>query len=238
VRTLAFCSTNTKMGMQVDYICFFIALVMILSAVSCLYHFYKNGYHVKQSTDLLTLLLLLASAGMTILQHVILRVPFLENRTGLFFIVLFNICFIWLVYFLSRQKHLVFLSVLFAGVYSVFLVYNVTVNSSLHSHITWEYDSHTEEMLETLESDYKTHVQPGSQTSLGITWVFEPTINFYRQTKGLDWLKEVNRDGYTGNFDYYYVEKDREFIDTTKKVVVKSFDDIQTILARNDSPSK
>ena len=88
-------------------------------------------------------------------------------------------------------------------------------------------------MLEILETDYKTHAKPGAQISLGISWIFEPTINFYRQTRKLDWLKEVNRDGYTGSYDYYYVEKDSVFIDTTKKVVVKSFDDIQTILARN-----
>jgi hypothetical protein len=108
VRTLAYCSTNTRMGMQVDYICYFIAGVLVLSAVSCIYHFYKNGFNITQSPDLLSLLIVFVSACMTILQHVLLQVPYLENRTGLFFILLFNISFIWLAYYLGGQKRLVF----------------------------------------------------------------------------------------------------------------------------------
>jgi hypothetical protein len=85
-------------------------------------------------------------------------------------------------------------------------------------------------MLETLETDYKTHAKPGSQISLGISWVFEPTINYYRQTKALNWLKEVNRDGYKGAFDYYYIENDSAFVDSTGLTVVKKFNEIQTVL--------
>jgi hypothetical protein len=41
---------------------------------------------------------------------------------------------------------------------------------------------------------------------LGANWVFEPGINYYRVSRGLSWLKQVNRNTYdTTGFDYFYI---------------------------------
>jgi len=235
VRTLAYFSTNTKMGMWVDYLCYFIALILILSVIFFLVDFFKKSLRSAHSPYIFCFLLMVTSAGMTILQHLVLQVPFLENRTGLFFIALFNINVVCLVYVLRGYRRLHLVGTLLSGVYALFLVYNLGANGNLDSHVTWEYDSRTKDMLKALEADV--HARNGvqqNQVSLGITWLFEPTINFYRQTHHLSWLKEVNRDGYKGAYDYYYIENDSAFIDSTRLTVVKKFDEIQTALARND----
>lgn len=42
--------------------------------------------------------------------------------------------------------------------------------------------------------------------TLGITWTFEPSINFYRQTRQLDWLAPVLRNDFADKpYDYYLV---------------------------------
>lgn len=40
--------------------------------------------------------------------------------------------------------------------------------------------------------------------SLGVDWILEPTVNYYRLHLNYDWLDEVNRRGYYGNHDYFY----------------------------------
>ena len=67
----------------------------------------------------------------------------------------------------------------------------------------------TKNMITDLERAYITDAirdrNTPPQIKLGINWLFEPTVNFYRTTKSLKWLKEVNRDGFKGDYDYYYI---------------------------------
>jgi hypothetical protein len=46
------------------------------------------------------------------------------------------------------------------------------------------------------------NIKKGSKT-LGVSWTLEPSVNYYRETKSLYWLKPVNRDGISGDYDYY-----------------------------------
>ena len=64
----------------------------------------------------------------------------------------------------------------------------------------WKYDSNTERMLEVLEGE--TH---DGKIGLGVNPLFEPAVNYYRETKGYDWLEKVTRENIeTGTFDYAY----------------------------------
>ena len=61
----------------------------------------------------------------------------------------------------------------------------------------------TEKMLEVLNIKR----EGASSVQLGINWLFEPTINFYKTTKNYEWLKPVNRNGLSEEDDFRYVMK-------------------------------
>ena len=94
----------------------------------------------------------------------------------------------------------------------------------------WKYDAGTKTML----ADLKKEVNTNNKTKLGITWYYEPTINFYRKIKNLDWLQEVDRSGAQGNFDCYYVAKeDGAYPKLSDKKVVKEYAIPESVLLKN-----
>ena len=62
-------------------------------------------------------------------------------------------------------------------------------------------------MVTDLSREVEKSGSPPSVT-LGITWLFEPTVNYYRLTRGLTWLNPVTRNGPSIAADYYYVMRD------------------------------
>jgi hypothetical protein len=43
-----------------------------------------------------------------------------------------------------------------------------------------------------------------NQVHLGASWTYEPALNYYRLTRGLTWLKKVDRAPLRETFDYYF----------------------------------
>lgn len=66
---------------------------------------------------------------------------------------------------------------------------------------TWYFDEHSEETLERIEA-----LNPRKlEVRLGISWVLEPSLNYYRVHNNLDWLQALNREPLdSGGYDYYY----------------------------------
>jgi hypothetical protein len=95
-------------------------------------------------------------------------------------------------------------------------------------HVTiWRYDSETKKMLTLLQREQKA----GAICKLGISWVFEPTINYYREVNGYSWLHPVNRDGIsTGTYNAYYIlDEDFSRIPIPTRLI-KTFPDSKTRL--------
>lgn len=65
----------------------------------------------------------------------------------------------------------------------------------------WYYDAGTRSAL----NDLRNEVKGNEQLVLGVNWMFVNTVNFYKQTEHLDWLRVVNIDEETGNCEYFYV---------------------------------
>ena len=122
--------------------------------------------------------------------------------------------------------HLIF------ALYPVFLSAIFVFNFNPHYYFDWLYDAQTKEMITDLNSDFIRSPVKKSKINLGITWLFEPTINYYRATKNLDWLNPVNRDGYQGEFDYYYLYNDTDFIKNNNLTIVKEYHISESELAK------
>ena len=63
-------------------------------------------------------------------------------------------------------------------------------------------------MIQKLVTSRGINDSDSGKIKLGVNWLFEPTVNFYRQTMGIDWLLPVDRSGIKKNDDYYYIFKD------------------------------
>ena len=65
----------------------------------------------------------------------------------------------------------------------------------------WRYDAGTRELVGRIRRLHRVHAD--KPVRLGISWVLEPSINFYRKMYRLGWMAPVTRDGPKGRYDYY-----------------------------------
>lgn len=68
---------------------------------------------------------------------------------------------------------------------------------------------------------------------LGASWVFEPTINFYRVTRNLAWLGAVTRDNLDRDCDFYYYQaSDKPLMRGRPIAIIKEYPITGNVLAR------
>ena len=100
------------------------------------------------------------------------------------------------------------------------MLVHISKSVNLNKTHEWDYDAQTKSMIDDLEQAYiadaLTNRATPTKINLGINWIYEPTINYYRLSRNLKWLNEVNRNGLEGDFDYYYV-----FAKDTSEIKIK-----------------
>jgi hypothetical protein len=99
---------------------------------------------------------------------------------------------------------------------------------------TWWCDSHNCDVLEIIDRDRSQHF-PGQVITLSNSWIVEPSMNFYRGRRQLNWLAPLTRDPLTttGAQYVYAVGRDDEAI--ARRLPgeeIASFPDIQAVLLR------
>jgi hypothetical protein len=173
----------------------------------------------------LILTLLLAAVTITELEHLVLGVHFLMDRTAIFFVFLFTLLLCSLAS--SSRAGAGVLGLLAAASLMLF-----ARAANLRSAQLWPYDADSRQMLARLSSS--AHVSPGEKLTLRTNWLFEPTINFYRVTRGLDWLAPVDNHGLSASGDYYYsFPEDDAAMSRHCRATVEQFATTGAILARD-----
>ena len=177
---------------------FLISVTMIVAVVVELG---QNHYVLSRTRSEAVLLLWTIAAVSTIAQHSLFDTPFLTYRIGLFFVPLFCISVVYLISFCLAKRNLKRITYCLVFLLSCSVSYH-TVRASNFSHVLeWYYDSSTKTMLQDLQDD----ATDLKTVNLGVSWAFEPTLNFYRITKRLRWLELIERNRLRGDFDYYYI---------------------------------
>jgi hypothetical protein len=100
---------------------------------------------------------------------------------------------------------------------------------------TWPSDAHNTSVLDLIDADRRRGgVQP---VQLGVSWVLEPSLNFYRTTRGYAWLAPIQREGLTdaGNRYLYFFASEAEKIPAGPHTTLASFSDTGTVLWRMDA---
>ncbi|MBA2613409.1 MAG: hypothetical protein H0U95_15700 [Bacteroidetes bacterium] len=172
-----------------------------------------------------------------VLQRLIFKADYPVSRFSLFLFPLFILHFGFLLSYLSSVNFKRSITVAAFGLALVSLT-AFTLKLNLRSCSEWEFDMETKNMLQKLtEYHQKTNSDP-QKIKLEINWLFEPTINFYRQTKDLDWLLPADRNGISTGADYYYIFKnDLDKLTPDSYDIITEYNKINTLLIRNKQKS-
>ena len=152
-----------------------------------------------------TVFALLVTAGVvSVVQHLVLDVPYLIERTALFFVPLFAVWLAFATDALARSTRLS-RGLVVAGTATVACVsLNFATAANISYTLDWRYDASTEHMVRELG-----RLRGTRTVRLGASWLFEPTINFYRETRRLAWLGPLpyscRSECIAPGMDYYFV---------------------------------
>ncbi len=211
-----------------EFLVWILKILIILVSVSSLIILVIQFKHKSQNyfsyISIILILILLSN----VFQHIYLNGSYFSNRFALFLVPLFFFSFINIICFLiSKNKWL------HSGGYVVSLfilscsIYISLTEMNFNHFSNWTYDANIKDMLADLSKEKK-----GNQKiKLGVTWLFEPSLNFYRETQSLYWLDYVNRDGLNGEYDYYYVDpSELESFNIENKILLKVYPDSEARL--------
>ncbi len=137
---------------------------------------------LSATTMVLTFALLIAA-------FLLFDVPLPAGRTGLYWIPLFTLACLAAVATKPRVL-IVFASLLV-------LVYLAELRTNYYA--DWGYDRHSNQLIAAIAQRNRTH----SPVTIGGSWQYEPSLNFYREKLRYTWMKEVERGAPDGAFDFY-----------------------------------
>lgn len=95
---------------------------------------------------------------------------------------------------------------------------------------TWAFDRSTRRYVELIRA--REEAGPTRVVRLGVTWVLEPSVNFYRYRDRIRWMRPVDRSGPVGAHDYYLlVGQDRALVERMGLTVIARDDVAGSVLA-------
>jgi uncharacterized membrane protein len=152
--------------------------------------------------------LVLVVSVLSILQHHLLGVSYLSGRRAVFFIPAFFVVSVLLLVNAdllgALAQRLLAWSAAAAGV--ALLVLSLSA-MNLDYIRDWRYDSYSKEAMMRLQDEVRERGLADGSKSMGIDWVFEPSLNYYRERLKMNWLAPLDRSGPAGRHDFYYVFK-------------------------------
>lgn len=220
-------------GMRVPVVAgYIIGIAAFLSAVvltrSLIMDFFSDRKPTFHSSIWLILILTLF---FSVIQNTVLKTPYPTDRTALFYLVLMPVT---LVLSLNKYlyenlwKRLVALGFVFALAISISLVFFLRAN--LFSTLSYSDDACSKEMMR----DLSCITNCSEPIWLGVSWVFEPSSNFYRERNQFEGcLNVVSRDGVSKHlYDYYYcfVNDTIQILERKDLKVVKYYPETNTLL--------
>jgi hypothetical protein len=174
------------------------ALILVVAKLVAAKHSWRSP--AEQAT-LLASLATVGSAILLIAAHLVAGIPYPENRTGIYFIPLVTFAALALAGMLiERTGFSRWIGVAVAIVLLAFAA-EFAAQWNVKSFLVWRYDADTKRVFAALEAAPK----PPGPIRLGVSWVFEPALNYYREIRNATWMTPVERDGFDGVRQFYVV---------------------------------
>lgn len=204
-----------------NWFIFLTALILVLSVF-----FIKRSRKLNFLIIVLLVLLLLPVA-----LNLVLNIKYPMGRAALYWVIFLGVYFHVIIedLFKSPKKVLSICLTTIIACLSLWVVFSFCSTMNFKNTLVWKYDADTRLMLEVLNEE----IEIDKKYSIGINWIFEPSVNYYRETKYYDWLTPVTRDGVSSKeYDYYYIFK-KDSVDIACKKEIASFETSKTKLVKN-----
>lgn len=147
-----------------------------------------------------------------IVQHNWLGTQYLQGRTALMYAPFFFVLIIFIFRRLFDYKE--WINYLGLGLVAILLLINLIGNINFTHTLEWHYDQHYKSILKDIEADLGKN--PEQPVSLGISWIHEPALNFYRIAKELEWLQPLTRYTLQEEHDYYLINPELDAAEIEK----------------------
>jgi hypothetical protein len=205
-------SLITSSGYDCLYLPVYVAvvkvLVVVVIALAAFVLVLQFTGRLRRSSMELMLVALIASvtAAVVLAQHFVFRTPYPMDRTAFHFLLYFSvICLLLAECGMSSGMAVVRnIAAYFLLALAIGMAWHSWKNINLDHTLVWKYDADIKKMLTVLESDVRCRGVKG-KIAFGVSWTFEPSINYYYAVKRPDWLPIVTREGVQADYDYYYV---------------------------------
>jgi hypothetical protein len=164
-------------------------------------------------------------------QHVLLGVDHLKARFALFLLPPLMLTIILLLRWWALRQPMP--ATLLLAAWCAWSVPRFVRGFGPETSWEWNYDTQTKSAMQALADDHARHWGSDGFVQVGVSWLFEPSVNYYRRRLGLDWMCMADRDGPREDDDYRYVMND----DTASRVgfsEVARFERSGSVLLRND----
>ncbi|HYK17134.1 MAG TPA: hypothetical protein VEV37_03890 [Bryobacteraceae bacterium] len=162
----------------------------------------------RRST-LLAPLVFVGSVASLIALHVLVGLLYPHERTGLYLIPFATITLAVPVQIFIENRKARTIGLACAGAVCVFMaatVFQYLIELRVNRYEEWAFDAGTKRVLLKLRDIRRGQSQP---EHLGVSWLFDQTVNWYRVVYHWDWLEPVSRaDPHQISFDSYYLTRD------------------------------
>jgi hypothetical protein len=225
--------SNTGMSFfKIAFTCMIVGtFILIIQKLMTRDHRFWEGHKALIIVNLLFILIVIAIS----LQHVMFNSDYPIARFSIFLVPIFALHTGFLLSYIAKNYYKS-VALAISGLASILSLTFVS-KANLHSCFEWEYDSETKNMMQLLMDYHSSTNSNLKDASIGINWIFEPSINFYRQTKHITWLAPANRNGLSLSNAYFYCYKnDMEQLPSLQYTVIKEFPTTNTILIKNKNP--
>jgi hypothetical protein len=190
--------------------------------------FFKN-YKALIAVNLILLIVL----SETVFQHYLFKTDYLAGRFALFIYPLFMLNVAFLFEYIIRKR---FLNIILGGLFTLAILstFNFYTHRNCYACGEWTYDMETKNAMQAFVSDQKNNELKQDSVKLGVNWLFEPTVNFYRQTWYINKLAPVTRKTIKSNCDYYYIlNSDLDSLNIKNYKIIFSSKNTNTVLIRS-----
>jgi hypothetical protein len=182
----------------------------------------------------LTLVVLSISASL-VLQHYLLGVLYVQDRTALFILIPFLV----LTVELFREKVQFQWGKIAFGILVGGSLLNLLVNANFSYFLEAKFDANTKEALYDLKA-YRQGKDLSELKGLYVYWYYHPASCFYQASENIGALKQIERYGtFDPSYEYYYIPDSLLYNLRGKPIkVIKRYSEAQTVLLENLTPQQ
>jgi chromate transport protein ChrA len=213
---------------EINAIFLIVVILMALIIAIQLIKLFKHKTKIESSFFIVSLVIIML---IQITFFYFFNTKYLIQRTALLLIPIFIFS---LLGFVNDLGNIVIYFA--AGFVSLFMFYLTLRFIPMDNSLNWQYDADNEKLLSELKTIYKKS-DTQNKLSLGVDWIFQPSLNFYRATTDASsWLDTIVKEGYDyKKYEYYFVESAsiNKFVDTTQFRVLKTFPQSNNLLIKN-----